>query len=111
MDIRFHLADQRTSVQLKKFFTVEFLMDLKVFLADRFKEGDKVYERACEEGLSLDSHLRLPFRNDRDILPSSSNPMLNSYSKEYQPLALSPQLIKKNRAVNLTESWQPSVLS
>ena len=86
-------------------------MDLKVFLADRFKEGDKVYERACEEGLSLDSHLRLPFRNDRDILPSSSSPMLNSYGKEYQPLALSPQLIKKNRAVNLTESWQPSVLS
>jgi hypothetical protein len=86
-------------------------MDLKIFLANRFKEGDKVYERDCEKGLSLDSHLRLPFRNDRGVLPFSSNPMLNSYSKEYQPLALSPQLTKKNRAVNLMESWQPSVLS
>ena len=111
MDIRFHLADQRNSVKLKKLFTVEFLMDLKILLADRFTEGDRVYERAYDEGLSFDSHLRLPFRNDRDILPSSSSPMLNSYGKEYQPLALSPQLIKKNRAVNLTESWQPSVLS
>ena len=93
MDLRFHLADQKNSAQLKKFFTDGFLMDLKMFLADRFKEGDKVYERACEEGLSLDSHLRLPFRNDRGLLPFSSNPMLNSYGKEYQPLALSPQLI------------------
>ena len=95
MDIEFHLADQRNSKQLKKFFTVEFLMDLKILLVDEFKEGDKVYERACDEGLGFDSHLRLPFRNDRDILPFSSNPMLNSYGKEYQPLTLSPQLIKR----------------
>ena len=93
MDIRFHLADQRNSKQLKKIFTGGFLMDLKVFLADRFKEGDKVYERACDKGLGFDSPLRLPFRNDRNILPFSYNPMLNSYRKEYQPLALSPQLI------------------
>ena len=93
MDIRFHLEDQRNSLQLKKFFTAEFLMDLKILLVDEFKEGDKVYERACDEGLGFDSHLRLPFRNDRNILPFSSNPMLNSYRKEYQPLTLSPQLI------------------
>jgi len=93
MDIEFHQVDQRNSKQLKKFFTVEFLMDLKILLVDRFKEGDKVYERACDKGLGSDSPLRLPFRNDRDILPFSYNPMLNSYRKEYQPLALSPQLI------------------
>ena len=69
MDIRFHLEDQRNSVQLKKFFTAEFLMDLKILLVDRFKEGDKVYERACDKGLGSDSPLRLPFRNDREHSP------------------------------------------